>query len=132
MSTPWKRVRDHLVNDGAMTEQGVTRTPNPRHCRDCGRAVIAAIDANGFETAVEPTPTTPAGELGVLLAGGRTYALIHGGMHYRNARRIEYHDANSENVHAMHQCGKPPPETHPEFLEKKKKREWQEGDPIPF
>ena len=132
MSTPWQRVRDQLINDGAMTEQGVTRTPKPRHCRDCGRAVIAAIDANGFEVAVEPTPTTPAGELGVLLAGGRTYALIYGAMHYRTARRIEYQDANNETVHAMHECGKAPPETHPAYLAKKERGNALANEKPPF
>lgn len=132
MSTQWQRVKDHLIADGAMSEQGVTHTPKPRHCRHCGRAVIAAITDLGFEVAVEPTPTTPAGELGELMAGGQTYAIVYGQMVWRNSHRIQYRDANNETTHAMHQCGKAPPETHPAFLAKKARTEWREGDPIPF
>lgn len=113
-------VRQHLINDGVLTEQNVTRTPRQRHCRDCGRIVIAAITDLGFEAAVEPTPTTPAGELHVLLTGGRTYALVYGELVWRNHHRIEHRDANNETTHAMHECGKAPPEIHPAFLEKQK------------
>lgn len=132
MTTPWQRVRDRLIAEGAMTEQQVTHTPKPRHCRHCGRAVIAAITDIGFEIAVEPTPTTPRGELHVLMAGGRTFAIIANTMIWRDQYRIAFHDANTETVHAMHQCGIFPPETHPSHTAKKARVEWQEGDPIPF
>ena len=111
MSAPWERVKESLVRDGAMTEQNVTRTPKARHCSRCGRAVIAAITDLGFEVAVEPTATTPAGELHTHLAGGETFAVLdHGELVRRDHRRIAYRDANHEPTHARHRCGHPPPE----------------------
>lgn len=132
MTIPWSVTRDHLIADGTMTEQGVTRTPKPRHCRHCGRAVIAAITVDGFEVAVEPFPTTIAGELHTLMAGGQTYALLPDAMILRSWWRIKGADANSETVHAKHECGKAPPEIHPAYKAKNAANEWREGDPIPF
>lgn len=120
MSAPWQAIKARLVEDGAMTEQQVTRTPKARHCRDCGRSVIAAITDLGFEIAVEPTPTTPAGELNTLINGGMTFAILdHGEMVWRDQRRIKYRDANKEPTHAKHQCGKAPPEKNPTFMKRK-------------
>ena len=114
-------VRQHLISEGVLTEQNVTRTPKPRHCRDCGRSVIAAITDLGFEVAVEPAPTTPAGELDVLMNGGETYALLdHGELVWRSQHRIAYATPNKERTHAMHECGKAPPEKNPIFGQKAK------------
>ena len=110
-------VRQHLISEGVLTEQNVTRTPKPRHCRDCGRVVIAAITDLGFEIAVEPSATTPAGELDTLLSGGMTFALLdHGEMVWRDQRRITYRNADRERTHARHECGKSPPEVNPLFV----------------
>ncbi|WP_346007273.1 hypothetical protein [Janibacter terrae] len=131
MTAPWQRVREHLINDGVMTEQNVTRTPKPRHCLHCGRAVIAAITDLGFEVAVEPTPTTPLGELHVLLAGGATYTLLPWGeMVHRDKRRITHRDANNERVHAQHQCGNAPPEINPLFPAKRIHIEFPDQPPF--
>lgn len=131
MATPWHVIKDRLVADGAMTEQHVTRTPKPRHCRDCGRAVIAAITDLGFEITVEPNPTTPEGELTTLMNGGMTFALLdHGEMVWRSRHRIKYRDANNERAHAKHECGKAPPEKNPAFM-KRKARTSFDGPP-PF
>ena len=119
MSAPWQAIKARLVEDGAMTEQQVTRTPKARHCRDCGRSVIAAITDLGFEIAVEPGATTPAGELDTLLSGGMTFAVLdHGELVWRDQRRIKYRDANNEPTHARHECGKAPPEKNPIFGQK--------------
>lgn len=132
MSAPWQRVKDQLVLDGTMTEQNVTRTPKPRHCRHCGRAVIAAITDAGFEIAVEPTPTTPAGELHTLINGGKTFAILdHAEMVWRDIHRITYRDANKERTHAMHECEKRAPEINPIFA-KAKTRIHPHTEAIPF
>lgn len=124
-------VRQHLINDGVLTEQNVTRTPRQRHCRHCGRVVIAAITDLGFEIAVEPMATTPAGELTALMNGGETYALLdHGELVWRSQHRIAYATPNKERTHAMHECGKAPPETNPLFIRKAKAR--VDYDDIPF
>ena len=113
-----------------MTEQHVTRTPKPRHCRDCGRAVIAAITDLGFEITVEPNPTTPAGELATLINGGQTFAILdHGEMVWRDQRRIKYRDANKERAHAKHQCDKAPPENNPLHTKKKAHTTDYDGPP---
>lgn len=131
MSAPWQIIKDKLVADGAMTEQNVTRTPKPRHCRHCGRAVIAAITDLGFEIAVEPTPTTPAGELHTLIGGGKTFAILPWGeMVLRDQYRIAYRDADREPTHAMHQCEKNAPEINPLFT--KARRRIDLDGPIPF
>ena len=107
-------VRQHLISEGVLTEQNVTRTPKPRHCRDCGRVVIAAITDLGFEVSVEPYPTTTAGELDVLMGGGETFALLdHGEMVWRSQHRIGYASPDKERTHARHECGKAPPERNP-------------------
>lgn len=112
-------IRQHLINDGAITEQNVTRTPKQRHCAGCGRVVIAAITDTGFEIAVEPHPTTTAGELDVLMAGGETFALLdHGEMVWRSQHRINYASPDKERTHARHECGKAPPEINPTFAVK--------------
>lgn len=124
-------VRQHLISEGVLTEQNVTRTPKQRHCRDCGRVVIAAITDLGFEVAVEPFPTTPAGELQVLMGGGETYWVAdHGEMVWRSQHRISYRNANEECTHARHECGKSPPETNPLFR-KARTRTTFDG-PIPY
>ena len=131
MTTPWHVIKDQLIADGAMTEQHVTRTPKPRHCRDCGRAVIAAITDLGFEITVEPTPTTPAGELSALMNGGQTFAILdHGEMVWRSMHRIKYRDANKERAHAKHQCGINPPEINTLFTKKNTRIDYD--GPIPF
>ena len=131
MSAPWQAIKARLVEDGAMTEQQVTRTPKARHCRDCGRSVIAAITDLGFEVAVEPSATTPAGELDTLLSGGMTFAILdHGEMVWRDQRRIKYRDANKEPTHAKHQCGINPPENNP--LHAKRNTRIDFDGPIPF
>lgn len=122
MSAPWRVIQERLVADGAMTEQQVTRTPKARHCRDCGRSVIAAITDLGFEVSVEPTPTTPAGELDVLMRGGTTYALLeHGELVWRSRHRIAYRDANHEPTHAGHRCSDRPPEHNARFAPRTKR-----------
>lgn len=135
MAAPWERVRESLIQNGAMTEQNVTHAPKPRHCANCGRAVIAAITDMGDEIAVEPTPTTPHGELTTHLTGGATYALLPWGeMVRRDQYRIAHRDANNEQTHAQHQCGKAPPEIHPAYVEKQKARKERTTDTneIPF
>ena len=82
---------------------------------DAGR--IAAITDAGFEITVEPSATTPAGELSVLMNGGMTFALLdHGEMVWRSKHRIKYRDANNERVHAKHECDKRAPENNPLFV----------------
>lgn len=120
MTTPWRVIQEHLINDGVMTEQGVTRTPKPRHCRDCGAAVIAAITDLGLEVAVHPTPTTPGGELGALMAGSATYALLdHGEMVHRDQYRIAKRNADQECTYIQHVCGMPQPERNTHFIKEK-------------
>ena len=132
MSAPWQAIKARLVADGQMSDQGVTRTPKQRHCRDCGRVVIAAITDLGFEVAVEPSATTTFGELTALMNGGETYALLdHGEMVWRSQHRIAYASPDKERTHAMHECGKAPPERNSLFEIKAKPRT-EYTDTIPF
>ena len=124
-------VRQHLINDGVLTEQNVTRTPKQRHCRDCGRVVIAAITDLGFEVAVEPSATTTLGELTTLMNGGETYAQVAGQLVWRSSHRINYRSPDEEQTHAMHECGKAPPEKNPLFEVKANPRT-EYTDTIPF
>lgn len=131
MTTPWRVIQDRLVADGAMSEQGVTRTPKARHCAGCGRVVIAAITDCGFEVAVDPYPLTPRGELEAAIADVDIFAVLdHGEMVRRDKHRIAFKDANNESAHPCHECGRGILfEAHP--MPEKRKRD-EHGDEIPF
>lgn len=132
MTAPWKVIKDRLVAEGDMTERDVTRIPKPRVCRSCGRDVIAAITDLGFEVAVEPTPTTALGELRTLAEGGATYALLPWGeMVRRSQHRIAWATPDTEPTHAQHDCGRSPPEIHPNHRPRAQSRTNFDGRP-PF
>lgn len=110
-----RRIQDHLIDTGAMTEQRVTHTPRPRHCRHCGLAVIAAIDDLGFESVCDPHRLTKQGELEALMHGRWTFAInpYGGGMYARRARQIMHRPADEEYVYAAHKCGADPLHHYP-------------------
>ncbi|WP_191565147.1 hypothetical protein [Janibacter melonis] len=102
---PRQRVLDHLIADGTITEQGVTRTARNRHCRSCRRIVLAAITDLGIEIALDPPALTPLGELQAHTAGVHTYAVLPWGeMVRRTPSRITHRDAAHEESHAQHEC----------------------------
>lgn len=133
MTTPWRVIQQSLINQGVMTEQGVTRTPRQRHCSGCGRVVVAAITDLGFEVAVDPLPLTIEGELDALVAGRETYALLdHGELVWRNHHRITFRSADEEQAHALHECDRSQqPEVNEKFLPKKK-AETRDAESIPY
>lgn len=104
---PRQRVLDHLIADGTITEQGVTRTARSRHCRTCRRVVLAAITDLGFEIALDPPALTPLGELQAQAAGVHTYAVLPWGeMVRRTIGRITRRNAADEECHAQHECSR--------------------------
>lgn len=131
MSDDWQRVKRTLIAKGLMDHQGVTATPKARHCRRCGAAVIAAIDDDGLTTAVDPHPTTVAGELAALLAGIRTYTHIPGyRLLHRRAGRIRMNDPDEYDVLIGHRCRNPPPPINPN--RERPRKEYDDDAPPPF
>ena len=107
-----QRVRAHLIGEGIITEQGLTRTPKHRRCPTCREIIYGAIDDLGLDALASAWPVTVAAELAAHMAGRRTWSHVAGQLVARYWDRIETRSANDEPVHVAHTCGIPPPETN--------------------
>jgi hypothetical protein len=113
----WTRLRDHLINTGAMTPNGTTRRAQPRLCHTCDAHVITGLDDNIAALAViaDPTPLDQLGELTALTQGRRTFTLETDGprlvLNYRDAGRIQHRPpcGHRYDVLPSHTCGRPLP-----------------------
>lgn len=112
MNTPTlaPHVFAHLVREGTMTTDRLTRTPAPRACRTCHAPVIAAIEdetAGATRVEVHPAFLTPLGELQAASTGVPTFEFTNQGMHWRDPHRIAGHPAHTVPVMAEHSCHAP-------------------------
>lgn len=119
-SSTW--LRDYLIRAGHMTEKGLTRRAQIRHCARCGLALLTGLDAEmcALEAVCDPSPLSPLGEALALVEGRRTWALhSEGGRWVLNPReedQIIAEPATSrprQDVLRQHRCGTPPPLTAP-------------------
>lgn len=139
MSTPWTRLRDHLIAAGAMTPDGTTRRAQPRRCRTCNAHVITGLDADRCALAViaDPTPLDAAGELLALVQGRRTFTLNHDSgrmvLNYRDDGRIRHRPPGGDyDVLPAHVCGQPLPAVTSNTLPAASVAALPEGAPCPF
>lgn len=107
---------DKLIDDGTMTSDRVTKHAKPRRCPDCHLFTLIGLDEFPHRVAVDPQPTTSAGELFALLTGRRTFALDCGELYERTAGRLAYRPADTTPVYASHQCGSPPLPVNEKFI----------------
>ncbi|HEU5084459.1 MAG TPA: hypothetical protein VFU14_14040 [Acidimicrobiales bacterium] len=118
-TTPWHIVRDRLIRDGHLTENGVTRAAQPRGCRHCHTPVLVGLDGDvaAVEATVDPTPLSTLGEALAVLTGRRLYTLRrYTGRYHLGDRsplmiRATPADAARYDVLANHVCGQPVPPT---------------------
>jgi len=71
-------VAEHLIADGTMTRDRVTKTAKPRTCQKCWARVLTGLDEIGRRTEVDPTPINNLGECFALLTGRATYGIFYG------------------------------------------------------
>ncbi len=121
-------LRRKLIDDGTMTEDGVTKRARQRH-HVCGMLVLAGIDDLSIEAIADPWPVTVADELAALLAGRCTWTLIGEEMVYRAAHRIRYRNADEEPAYVEHICGV---RAYPQNPRHKKPRTRARSDNPPF
>lgn len=81
------RIRQQLLDSGAIGTDRLSRKARPRRCGKCGRLTIAGmIDA--FPAHCDPFPLNQLGELNVLIAGHLTFRLFQvAGSNYELAFR---------------------------------------------
>lgn len=99
----------HLVNQGVMTRDRVTRKPTPRACRDCHTPVIAVLTDETPTTRLDLTPhfLTPLGELQAALAGAPTFEWSDGVIFTRYPERVRGRPANTARALVAHSCNGP-------------------------
>lgn len=110
------RTRQHLIDQGHISHDGLTHRPTHRHCQSgCGLLLLAAINDTGQNTWLDPWPITPASELHALLTGRSTYTVCERELVPRDAWRISHINADQEKTYATHQCGTPPFPANPKW-----------------
>lgn len=103
-----------LVDEGHVTETGLTRTPRHRPCRRCGQRTLAAIDDCGFDAITWGWPTTSVGELLAVIAGRhRWHVGFAGGLILRGPQTTKAKPPGVVDVHVEHHCADPPPPPAP-------------------
>lgn len=141
MTTPWEIVEAHLIRNGTISPDGITRRAQPRRCPDCRAPLLIGLDADrcALRADVDPRPITALGELLAQLEGRRTYALNSNGgrlvLDYRDAGRITHHPAGTGrfDVMAEHHCHtKPTFPTAPTFTEHLELAHQPAGAPAPY
>jgi hypothetical protein len=106
----------HLIQTGVMTSDHVTKHARHRRCPNCGLFTLVGLDEYPKRVAVDPIPTTTAGELFALLTGRHTYALDGHELYERTAGRLEHRRADDTPVYATHQCHSPPLPINERFI----------------
>lgn len=103
----------HLIAQGHLDPNGVSRHARPRTCPKCHRLVIVGLDhdRSALVATVDPQPLAPQGELAALFDGKRTYALRANGDAYTVDMRETWNITNSPagtksgvDVVAEHSC----------------------------
>lgn len=103
---------DRLVEDGVLSESGLSRTARIRAHPPCRIPTMAGIDSDGLDAWCELAPLSAAGEAGALLAGRRTHRLHADRLVRRDQWSIAGRPAGSdasEPVFAEHRCRQPIP-----------------------
>lgn len=108
-----RHVAGTLALDGVIDTGMVTRKTRPTRCRQCRTVVLSAVDDLGFRVDVDPTPTTPLGEVLAVVADRRTYTRIGTELVYRSEHRITLRDADTEAAYPEHVCGANPLPANP-------------------
>lgn len=109
-----QRTRALLINQGVMTETGLTAKARHRHCkRGCGLVLLAGTWL-GLEAWCDPWPITTKGELDALMAGRHTYtySTLTLGLDFRGHHTIATKSPERYDVHAEHRCGQPHPDVN--------------------
>lgn len=75
MTISKKQLTQHLINQGHLTDQGLTRQARQRPCPRCRNPAIAGININGKDTWLDPQPIDAPTELRLLLDGQTTYSI---------------------------------------------------------
>jgi len=109
----------HLIQTGVMTEDRVTKHARHRRCPTCGLFTLVGLDELPRKVAVDPLPTTSAGELFALLTGRRSFALDVNELYERTAGRLLFRPADTHPVYITHQCGSIPLPVNTKFMPKK-------------
>jgi len=133
--TPPTWVINQLITDGDLTPDRYTRHPQARRCPACGANTTAAIRSMSNEVVhCDPYPTTNEGEFLAAMAGRRTFFVSnYYGIETRFDFDILYLPADKcGQIHAEHQCGKPPLPKHPDFTPTQKKYLNTNNQPAPF
>lgn len=113
---PW--LKQLLIDNGSMTETGITRAAKPRRCKQCNQPIIVGLndDQCAFETHADPQPLSALGEAIALLEGRTTIALANEGgrwvLHRRDDFQIRGRPAGTTprwDVLRTHTCGTPTP-----------------------
>ena len=120
---------NQLIKAGTMTADRVTKKARPRRCPDCGMFTLVGLDEILYRVAVDPMPTTTAGECFALLTGRASYALDGPELYERTARRLTYRRADDHATYVTHECHSPPLPVNVKFLPMKPAP--QDGEP-PF
>lgn len=75
----------------------------------CGQPVWTGL-CDREDVVIDPTPTTPDGELYAILTGRRTYEMNwHGEISRRHPAHIRHDNANQVRVYIAHNCDGPYP-----------------------
>ena len=111
----------HLIQTGVivvdpLTTDRITKNAQHRRCPNCGLFTLVGLDEFPHRIAVDPLPTTSAGELFALLTGRRSFALDSGELYERTAGRLLYRPADTHPAYAEHQCGSPPLPINQRFI----------------
>lgn len=98
-------VKQHLIQTGTLTTDGLGRKAQLRTCSTCRALVIVGLDTNrcAIRAVADPTALDQVGELLALLAGRHTYELWGRELEHRNQFTIRA--GIRKPVISEHQCG---------------------------
>lgn len=100
---PW--LRQHLIETGRISLDGISRKANLRNCRRCDGPIIVGLDHEpcGIPTSADPTQLDPVAEMFAIALGRWTYDLTNTpALERRN--RWSIRAPRRHPVLASHQC----------------------------